>query len=240
MMRNRLLSGVLAKNHPGSPRLARMNIICRVLLVFCLYLLLKPTVLFAIDSNSRIFQQEQTISNNIENTVPPLGSPEDTQITSPGILYTLGKIILSLVLIIAVIYITLWGLKFVWERRGLPKQFDEEKPIKILASNYLAPKKAIYLVEVGNKVLVLGVGPEKINCLDVITSPEEVEALKFNPTRGFQNIFNRAIQKHEGVQKGTETKNIFEDSNKAMGGYLKSLKNIIKVKDDKKDKPEDR
>lgn len=188
----------------------------RMLMVFCFFIFLNTTNIFAIDSQSPIFQQEQTLKSNNEKTVPPLGFPEEPQNPFPSIFYTLGKVLFALLLIVSIIYMTLWGLKIIWERRSWPKQFEKGKPIKILASSYLAPQKAIYLVEIGKKILILGVGREEINCLDTIILPEEVEALKANLSPGFQNIFNRVIQKHDVDQNKNEGKNIFEESNKAM------------------------
>ncbi len=208
------------------------------LFVFFIFVL-NLSKLIAVDSQSLIFQTDQIIKNNQENTLLPLNLPLENQTPSPSIFYTMGKILFALVLIITIIYLTLWGLKVIWERRGWARQFNEGKPVKVLTSLYLAPQKAIFLVEVGRKILILGLGREEINCLDIITLPEEIEALKTNLPKAFQNIFNRELQKQDINFKKNGAENSIRESTDAISGYLNNLKNIIKVRKENVDKSEE-
>jgi len=180
---------------------------------------------FAIESTNPLFQENQTSSSlQQENQGQPLALPETSSSPSPGIFSTFIRLVLAIVLTVGLIYATIWGLKIVWEKRGLTNNADETKPIKILTSTYLAPRKAIHLVEVGNRILVLGVGNDEITRLDVIVDPTEVQSIRQSTQTGFPNILERLINR-EAVEKADEkTQQIITESNEAVSGYVEKLK----------------
>ena len=150
--------------------------------------------------------------------------PETSSSPSPGIFSTFIRLVLAIVLTVGLIYVTIWGLKIVWDKRGLTNNADETKPIKILTSTYLAPRKAIHLVEVGNRILVLGVGNDEITRLDVIVDPTEVQLIRQSTQTGFPNILERLI-KREAVEKtDEETQQMIAESNETVSGYVEKLK----------------
>jgi flagellar biogenesis protein FliO len=197
----------------------------------CFFQVFPNLKVLALDSNSPLFEQnQQTSTSNKENVSTPLALPEETPSPSPWDFSTLVRLLFGLSLTIGLIVATIWILKFVWEKRGWNNQLDEGKPIKVLTSTYLSPRKVIHLVEVGKRILVIGAGTDEMNCLDVITQPEEVEALRQTAQQGFPKVFSRILQKHETIEQEEETQKIVEESRKVVGGYVDKLKKISQKK----------
>jgi flagellar biogenesis protein FliO len=188
-----------------------------------------------VDNNSPIFNQE---SNQPTSGISgqTLALPDATPNPAPGFFSIFFRFLAALILTIVLIYLTIWGLKFIWEKRGWTAGVDEGKPIKVLSSAYLAPRKTVQLVEVGNRVLVVGVGHEEVNCLDVITDPEEVKALKSATRQGFSEMFQRVVRKQEVSAGESDSQKFFEESRQVVSGYLAKLKKISK----KNQKPENK
>ena len=196
---------------------------------------------FAMESNSPLFQENQ-VGNNSSQEKPgqPLALPEAAVNPSPSIFSTFIRLVLYLVLTIGLIFVTVWGLKMVWEKRGFANNVDETKPIKVLNSTYLAPRKAVYLVEVGNRVLVLGVGNEEIACLDVITDPTEIASIRQATQTGFPNILERLIQREVADKTNAETQQMIAEGNEAVGGYVEKLKRVSRKRKNEEDNLDER
>jgi flagellar protein FliO/FliZ len=195
---------------------------------------------FAIESTSPLFQENQT-SDSLKQEKPgqPLALPETSSSPSPGIFSTFIRLVLAIVLTVGLIYITIWGLKIIWEKRGLTNNADEGKPIKVLTSTYLAPRKAIHLVEVGNRILVLGVGNNEITRLDIITDSAEVQSIRQSTQTGFHNILERLINREAIEKTDEETQQIIAKSNEAVSGYVEKLKKIGRKRKEENDFPKD-
>jgi flagellar protein FliO/FliZ len=177
------------------------------------------------DDLSPIYQTAQTgVNTPQEKSGQPLALPEAAVNPSPGIFATFVRLVLTLVLVVGLILVTVWGLKIVWEKRGLTNNADETKPIKVLNSTYLAPRKAIHLVEVGNRILVLGVGNDEITRLDVITDPAEVELIRQSSQVGFPDILDRLMHREVVEKTDAETEQMIAEGNEAVGGYVEKLK----------------
>lgn len=201
----------------------------------CLFQYFGVTKAHAVEPNSPIFAQSQTPTTGKEMPTQPLALPEESPNPSPGFFPTLFRLILALALIVGLIIAVVWFLKTVWEKWGWNNRTEEGKPIRVLTSSYLAPRKAIHLVEVGNRILIVGTGNDEMSCLDVIVDPNEVETLRQAAQPGFSYVFNRVQQQHESVQRMDDTKKIIEESNQIVGGYMEKLKNISKKKDRNRD-----
>jgi flagellar biogenesis protein FliO len=185
---------------------------------------------FALDPGSALFQQNPDPHSAVTQSSQPLALPEETPNPSPNLFATFLRLLMALAIIIALIVVTVWGLKIVWEKRGWNQLGEDGKPVRVLTSTYIAPRKAIHLVEVGKRILVLGIGNDEITCLDVIREPEEVEALRSSATNGFPGIFNRVVHRGEKVQREEETQKLIKESNLAVGGYVEKLKKMKKSK----------
>ena len=89
--------------------------------------------------------------------------------SSPDLALATVKMVIALGVVLAVI----WGLYRI-ARRSLPmaQAGGKGKMIQILESQYLGVKKNITMVRVPGAVLVLGVGPDRVNLLSRIDNPE--------------------------------------------------------------------
>lgn len=87
-----------------------------------------------------------------------------------NVFWTIIKIALYLVFIGALAFFIVWILK----RKG---KIIEGELIQILGSKTIGPSKYIQIVEVINRILIIGVG-ENINILSEIKDKEEIDLIK--------------------------------------------------------------
>ena len=67
---------------------------------------------------------------------------------------------------LGVVVLLAWGVVALLKKSALGQQFGSaDGVIQVVGRNYLAPKKAIYLVHIGHKVLALGVTDAQIGVL---------------------------------------------------------------------------
>ena len=188
---------------------------------------------WALDPNSPLFDQSQNAGPSQTPSTQPMALPEETPSPSPGLFSTLLRLVLALGVTLGLVVATVWVLKWVWERKGWNQIQEEGKAVRVLSTTYLAPRKSIHLVEVGKRILVVGVGNEEIQCLDVIQEPGEVEALRgATGQQGFPNVFNRVLGRHETEDSKADAQRLLEESRQAVSGYVDRLKKMRKKKND--------
>ena len=146
----------------------------------------------------------------------------------PGFFSTFLRLILALGITVGLIYLTIWGLKVFWEKRGFAGSSDEGKPIRVLSSAYLAPRKAVHLVEVGERILVVASGNEEVHPLDVITEPGEVEALRKTARQGFPEVFGKFMNRSDAREHASEAQKIVSEGREAVGRYLDKVRGVSK------------
>jgi len=109
-----------------------------------------------------------------------------------GIFGTIVKLILALVVVVGLIYLSIFLLKK-FSNRTMP---NTDQLIKVIGRSYLTPKQSLYIVKLGAKYSVLGVGENAVNLIKEL-SPEEIESLK--PTaekpKSFQDVFKSMLKK---------------------------------------------
>ncbi len=182
------------------------------------------------DVNPSFYDQGQNNKSTPASVPQTMSLPEEAPTPSPGLFSTLMRVIMALAVTLGLIMLTVWGLKWIWGKKGWNKWVEEGKAVRVLATTYLSPRKTIYLLEVGKRILVVGVGGDQMNCLDVIREPEEVEALLGATQQGFPKIFNRVMRGNDTADQEAETRRILEESNQVVGGYVAKLKSIKKKK----------
>jgi len=96
----------------------------------------------------------------------------------PGLFSLLSRFALSLILIIVLI----WGTVYLLRRASNPGKTGKSVMIKVMARTFIAPKKGIYLVRVAGKVIALGITDSQITKLAEF-SPEEVFEFPTNPNQ---------------------------------------------------------
>jgi len=86
------------------------------------------------------------------------------------------KMVYTLGLVLGVMFI----IFHLFKRFGLKNSVfgGEGKPIKVLSTGFLAPRKSIALVEVAGDVLVIGISNDQISLLGNVQDPEKIEQIK--------------------------------------------------------------
>ncbi|MDI3257237.1 MAG: flagellar biosynthetic protein FliO [Kyrpidia sp.] len=113
------------------------------------------------------------VTNSVEDAVrrtPSSGSPPAMP-PEPSLGLSLAKLGIGLLVVLAVIW-----LVSRWVRRRWPRAAGGEA-LRVLGTLPLGPGKSVCLVEVADRVLVLGVGQE-IRVLEVIDDPERRDKLR--------------------------------------------------------------
>jgi len=110
---------------------------------------------------------------------------------SPGIASIIFKLLLSLVVIVGLIYLTVFMLKKIGNK-GLP---SGEGIIKVVSKSYLTPKQSLFIVKLGSTYSVIGVGDNSVSYIKDLPSGE-VEAIEASyKVKGFQNVFKSVLGK---------------------------------------------
>jgi len=101
--------------------------------------------------------------------------------SGPSFISLLARLVFALVLIVGLIYASTYVLKrFSYTSKKRLGGSD----IEVLQTGYIAPKKAIYMVKVQSKILVLGVTDSNINLLTEL--PELLDE-KSSPKNPYSN-----------------------------------------------------
>lgn len=99
-----------------------------------------------------------------ERTLPP-----STVAGGADLAGSFGQMLFGLAVVILALFACLWVLK----RLGGPR--GSARGLKVLGATAVGPRERVVLVEVGGKVLVLGVAPGRVSTLDTL-SPEQLAA----------------------------------------------------------------
>jgi flagellar biogenesis protein FliO len=115
-------------------------------------------------------------------------------------IFSFIKYVLYLAIVIAVGLLAIYGVKiFTTKYNSLTGGGHEI--LNVLEVRYMAPGKALCLVEVAGKVIVLGLAGNNINHLSDISDPEQVEmikraaAAKPEPLQPFQGYLEKVVDR---------------------------------------------
>ncbi|MCP4688555.1 MAG: flagellar biosynthetic protein FliO [Desulfobacterales bacterium] len=97
----------------------------------------------------------------------------------PNMVSALLKMMLALVVVVGGL---VGALFYIRKKLKAPGPGGRDRPIKVLATQYLGVKKCISLVEVPGAVLVLGITNEQIRLLDKIEDAAILDQLKGSNT----------------------------------------------------------
>ena len=86
------------------------------------------------------------------------------------------KMAYTLILVLGLIFVVFYLVK----KFGLRNSVfgGEGKPIKVLSTGFLAPRKSIALVEVAGDILVVGISNDQISLLSNVQDPDRIEQIK--------------------------------------------------------------
>lgn len=111
---------------------------------------------------------------------PFLVDYQDPQVQpAPNGVLTIAGLLFKLAIVIGLIYLTVLGLRFVSKRGrvGLPGSGS----INVLEKTALAQNRELYLIDVADKVLLLGATANSISVLSEITDADAIEELRTRP-----------------------------------------------------------
>jgi len=94
-----------------------------------------------------------------------------TASTGPGALAVLFGLFWKLALVTGLIILTVWALRRLLKTGGIP--LAAQGAVRVLSVTHLDTRRSVYLLEVGDRLLVVGGGGESLNLLTEITSPVE-------------------------------------------------------------------
>ena len=97
---------------------------------------------------------------------------------APELFWTVSRLTGSLLLIIALIYLSIYVLGKLQKKGGLVN--GQKRYLQIIEKLYLSPKKAIFLVKVPGKALLLSVGHNEISMLSEIDEEYVKESISKN------------------------------------------------------------
>ncbi|MFC1528871.1 flagellar biosynthetic protein FliO [Candidatus Latescibacterota bacterium] len=100
----------------------------------------------------------------------------DTQL--PGaefsLFFSAVKVVMALILTLVLLVVAIWILRGFLKVRKIPGFSDGS--ISVLEVRYIAPKKAVALVKVLEKVLIIGISDQSLSTLGELT-PEDIKLL---------------------------------------------------------------
>lgn len=161
------------------------------------------------------------------------------------------KYIFYFAMVLVIGFLAIYGTKLATTKYSSLTGGDQG-PLNILEIKYLAPGKAICLVEIAGKVLVLGLAGNNINSLSEFVEADKVEELKqaaaqkIQPLQPFQAYLERFTKRFSGPpakhQKKTLTKNLnarldnnthWRDNLRSAGDNINKLLEEIKEQEKK-------
>jgi flagellar biosynthetic protein FliO len=139
---------------------------------------------------------------------PYLSDYQDPQPqTEPNSLLTVVGLIVKLGVVIALIYIVTLALRYFGNRSR--KVLLGNSAINVLEKAALAQNRELYLVDVADKVLLLGATANNISVLTEITDAEAIEGLRNKPQPSLPSAEPfLAYLKNVGEKVGTEVANV--------------------------------
>ncbi|MFZ5586594.1 MAG: flagellar biosynthetic protein FliO [Thermodesulfobacteriota bacterium] len=124
---------------------------------------------------------------------PALAAEGEQIAQPPDLAGGVGQMLLALGLVLALVLLLYW-----LARRFLPGHagLGQAAGLRVLGRLALGPKKGLALVEVGRRVLVVGLAEQGVSLLTTIDDPEEIAALGA-AKGGFGQALQRAAKAQE-------------------------------------------
>ncbi|MEW6618110.1 MAG: flagellar biosynthetic protein FliO [bacterium] len=155
-------------------------------LLFIGLILILSTIESTVLSQPAEFNESEKIIDSAKDVVKETPKKEKYDV---NLFVLMGKTVVSLVIIAALIYFVLRF--FLKGQRWLTRQ---QEFIQTIATHFLAPNKYIQIVEIGNKLLVLGISEHNINLLTEIEDKEVIDLIKTQVSRAEDKLQLSFIQ----------------------------------------------
>ncbi len=120
----------------------------------------------------------------------------------PSTIVLFFGVLWKLMLVVILIVVCVWLLKKFLKGGMLP--MTAEGAVRVLSASHLSARHSIYLLEVGDKILVVGAGADSLSLLAEITSPVEKTALR-DQLKESQGKFSSYLASWAARMSGGET-----------------------------------
>ena len=161
-------------------RTGKMCLICAVLLVF-------STGFISLEQHLQSPQKSEENAMLQDGNEPNMGN-------------LLLRTFMSLIAVLALLYLGAIGLKkYMQSRNGTGKAFSS---LKILGSAFLGPKKAVYMVQAIDRILILGVTDAHVTLLSEITDKETLKTFPSMQEMGAKAAHHSFSEQLSTVLKG--------------------------------------
>jgi len=98
--------------------------------------------------------------------------------SGPGTIGVLFGLFWKLALVTGLIIVTVWALRRLLKTGGIP--LATQGAVRVLSVTHLDTRRSVFLLEVGDRLLVVGGGLESLSLLAEITSPVEKGQIREN------------------------------------------------------------
>jgi flagellar protein FliO/FliZ len=177
-----------------------------------------------IDSKVYCVAKETKIERNEKGTKPTPAEekPLANRAYDVNFFFLIVKAVFSLLIIIALIYFI---LRFLLKgQRWITKQ---QKFIQTIGTHSLTPNKYIQIIEIGNKLLVLGISEHNINLLTEIEDKEVIDFIKTQSSKEEDKISLSFIQHLKKRLQGQQIPHSdYEDKLKFLNKQRQRLKKL--------------
>lgn len=162
--------------------------------IFWLLLLFLTLVIGAAGSADEGLTQPTSPSTAERNSVMDDDAEEIPSLTE-SVLPSLTRIAVSLIVIVAIIYLTVFMLR---KLSGSRFGGGKGKTIEIVEQTYLAPKKSVCLLKLADRAVLVGITEQNINMLTEFNwddLPKQAPVQTGQMPNGFQGLLNEAAGK---------------------------------------------
>ncbi len=169
--------------------------------VFCLtiFVFSSSQLLFSqSDDTKKAKNKEQKVGQK-EYLPKPKGMANQSTLASPSNTSSTSSFLKSFVILIIFLIAVYLVFKWIQKKKSSfsPTQGDDSV-IHVLKTTPITPNKSIQLVEIGNKLYILGLGDQMISLINTVDKPEEIEEIKSQclnnldepQSRSFKSILN--------------------------------------------------
>lgn len=178
----------------------------RIFIIIALFaFLIIPATVWSVDDSGMAAEEDVTLSGVTEKEEAATQVNESEMVMpslTEGALPSMTKIGLSLLLVIVVIYGTVFLMRKLTGNRLAGA--GSKKSVQLIEQTYLAPKKSVCLVKLADRAVLLGMTDTQINFLTEIdwdSMPQDVHKKVESKAVGFQSILNDAAGKLFGSKK---------------------------------------
>ena len=125
-------------------------------------------------------KESETLSEFADDTPLSLKTKENNENAAPlgpSNDFDVGPILMKMAIGLAIFVVTIAGLIWFVRRNPKVRRYVGGGTIEVLSRNYLGSRYAVFLLKIGERILVVGQGPDSLHTLSEINDTDEVTRL---------------------------------------------------------------